>query len=87
MEPEDTLSDRYCFDCTGKTVPKVCLISIDSGDSEDFLSRFHTAFARYSCKLSHLAFFRRPRSGAIPLTDLERCEAGTGASISRKTTA
>lgn len=38
----------------------------------DFLSRFYTAFARYACEPSHLAFFRRPRSGAIPLTNIEQ---------------
>lgn len=72
MEPENPLLDQYCLDSTGKTVPKVCFIPTASGDSEDFLSRFYTAFARYSCKPSHLAFFRRPRSGSIPLTDIEQ---------------
>jgi dipeptidase E len=72
MEPENPLLDQYCLDCTGKTVPKVCFISTASGDSEDFLSRFYTAFTRYSCEPSHLAFFRRPRSGAIPLTNIEQ---------------
>jgi dipeptidase E len=71
MEPENPLLDRYCLDCTGKTVPNVCFIPTASGDSEDFLSRFYTAFARYSCKPSHLAFFRKPRSGAIPLDNIE----------------
>jgi len=72
MEPENPLLNQYCLDCTGKTVPKVCFIPTASGDSEDFLSRFYTAFARYSCEPSHLAFFRRPRSGAIPFADIEQ---------------
>lgn len=72
MEPENPLLDQYCLDCTGKTAPKVCFIPTASGDSEDFLSRFYTAFARYSCKPSHLAFFRHPRLGAIPLADVEQ---------------
>lgn len=71
MEPENLLLDQYCLDCTSKIVPKVCFIPTASGDSEDFLSRFYTAFTRYSCEPSHLAFFRKPRSGAIPLTDIE----------------
>jgi dipeptidase E len=71
MEPENPLLDRYCLDCTGKTVPKVCFVPTASGDSEDFLSRFYTAFARYPCEPSHLAFFRKPRSGAIPLNNIE----------------
>ncbi|MBE9171370.1 peptidase E [Pleurocapsales cyanobacterium LEGE 06147] len=72
MEPENLLLDQYCLNCTGKPVPKICFIPTASGDSEDFLSRFYTAFAKYSCEPSHLAFFRQPRSGAIPLTDIEQ---------------
>ena len=72
MEPENRLLDQYCLDCTGKTIPKVCFIPTASGDSEDFLSRFYRAFSRYSCKPSHFTFFRRPRAGAIPLTDIEQ---------------
>jgi dipeptidase E len=72
MEPKNSLLDQYCLNYTGKTTPKVCFIPTASGDSEDFLDRFHTAFARYTCEPSHLAFFRRPRSGAIPLADVEQ---------------
>lgn len=72
MEPENPLLDQYCLNCTGQAVPKVCFIPTASGDSEDFLSRFYTAFARYSCEPSHLAFFRKPRLGAIPLIDAEQ---------------
>jgi dipeptidase E len=70
MEPDNPLLDRYCLDCTGKAVPKVCFIPTASGDSEDGLSRFYTAFARYPCEPSHLAFFRKPRAGAIPLDNI-----------------
>lgn len=72
MEPENPLLDQYCLNCTGKTFPKICFIPTASGDSEDFLSSFYTVFAKYSCKPSHLAFFRTPRTGAIPLTDIEQ---------------
>ena len=72
MEPENSLLDRYCLDCTGKTVPKICFIPTASGDSEDFLLRFYTAFARYPCEPSHLTFFGRSRPGAIPLDNLEQ---------------
>jgi dipeptidase E len=72
MEPENPLLDLYCLSCTGKTIPKVCFIPTASGDSEEFLTRFYTAFARYPCEPSHLAFFRKPRAGAIPLEDIER---------------
>ena len=69
MEPENQLLDRYCLDCTGKTIPKVCFISTASGDSEDFLSRFEQSFSRYPCHRSHLTFFRKPRTGSIFLND------------------
>jgi dipeptidase E len=72
MEPENQLLDRYCLDCTGKTVPKVCFVPTASGDSEDFLSRFYQAFSRYSCKPSHLAFFRKPSVNSIPFDNLEQ---------------
>ena len=72
MEPESQLLDRYCLDCTGKTMPKVCFIPTASGDSEDGIARFYRAFSRYSCKSSHLAFFRKPRAGSIPLDDIEQ---------------
>lgn len=71
MEPENMLLDRYCLEQTGKSIPKVCFIPTASGDSEDFLLRFYTAFERYSCKRSHLSFFRKSRLGAIPLTSIE----------------
>ena len=72
MEPENTLLDRYCLEQTGKSVSKVCFIPTASGDSEDFLLRFYTAFERYSCECSHLSFFRKSRIRAIPLTNIEK---------------
>ncbi len=71
MEPANPLLDLYCLQSTGKGKPKVCFIPTASGDSEEFLSRFYTAFARYPCERSHLAFFRRHRMGAIPLDAIE----------------
>ena len=72
MEPENQLLDRYCLDCTGKTVPKVCFIPTASGDSEDFLLRFYQAFSRYPCKPSHLTFFRKAKVNSIPFDNLEQ---------------
>jgi hypothetical protein len=66
MEPENPLLDLYFLQATGKAKQKVCLIPTASGDAEDGLSRFYEAFSRYSCEPSHLAFFRKPRPGAIP---------------------
>ena len=71
MEPDNPLLDLYCLKCTDKATPKVCFIPTASGDSEEFLSRFYTAFANYPCEPSHLAFFRKHRVGAIPLDAIE----------------
>ena len=57
MEPENPLLDQYCLNCTGKAVPKVCFIPTASGDSEDFLSRFYTTFARSPVNYRILHFF------------------------------
>lgn len=71
MEPENPLLDLYCLKSTGKTKPKVCFIPTASGDSAEIIARFYTAFDRYNCEPSHLAFFRKSSAGAIPLTDIE----------------
>jgi peptidase E len=72
MEPDNPLLDLYFLQTTGKPRPKICLIPTASGDAEEGLERFYTAFAKYSCEPSHLTFFRKPRPGAIPLDAIER---------------
>ena len=67
MESENQFLDRYCWECTGKTKPRVCFISTASGDCQDFVSRFDRSFSRYSCDRSYLTFFRKPRTGSILL--------------------
>ena len=73
MEPDNPLLDLYFLQITGKPRPKICLISTGSGDAEEGLERFYAAFAKYPCEPSHLAFFRKPRPGAIPLDAIEHC--------------
>jgi dipeptidase E len=72
MEPENPLLDRYFLEKTETSNPKICFILNASGDSEDFLTRFYSNFAKHQCKPSHLAFFRRARAGSIPLNAIER---------------
>lgn len=61
----------YCLGQTGKQSPNVCFVPTASGDSEDYIARFETAFSRYDCKRSLLTFFRKPCKNSIPLSDIE----------------
>jgi peptidase E len=72
MEPGPSLLDEYVIGLTGKTCPRVCFISTASGDAEDHLQKFYAAFGRFRAELSHLAFFRHPRPGAIGLGEIEQ---------------
>ncbi len=60
MEPENPLLDLYVLRATGKPRPKVCFLAQASGESQDYILRFYTAFSRYDCQSSHLSLFRPP---------------------------
>jgi dipeptidase E len=72
METENSLLDQYFLDKTETSCPKICFIPTGSGDSESFICSFYSAFSQYSCKPSHLAFFRRYRHGAVHLDQIEQ---------------
>jgi dipeptidase E len=72
MERRPSLLDEYFVRATGARNPKVCFISTGSGDLEEWLAKYYKAFSRLGCRSSHLAFFRNPRRGSIPLTQIER---------------
>lgn len=72
MERGRSLLDRYFLQATGKTRPKICFLPTASGDAEEFLAKFYSAFSKLECKPCHLAFFRKPRPGAISLEGFER---------------
>ena len=71
METGPSPLDEYLIGLTGKPCPRVCFISTASGDAEDHLQKFYAAFGRFRAELSHLAFFRHPRPGAIALAEIE----------------
>jgi peptidase E len=50
----------------------VCFIPTGAGDPEEWLAKYYKAFSRLGCRPSHLAFFRKPRRGSIPLTQIEK---------------
>ena len=59
MEPRNPRLDRYVLSLTGKPRPRVCFIATASGDSPDYVVRFHQAFAKLPCRPSDLPLFRR----------------------------
>jgi peptidase E len=72
MERGPSLLDEYFVRTAGVRNPKVCFIPTAAGDPEEMLAKYYQAFARLRCRRSHLAFFRRPRRGSIPLSRIER---------------
>ena len=72
MEPGPSLLDEYFVRTAAARRAKVCFIPTAAGDPEEMLEKFYKAFSKLSCRPSHLAFFRRPRRGCIPLEHIER---------------
>jgi len=72
MEDGPSLLDDYVVSLAAARKPRICFLPTASGDAEDALAMFYRAFARFSAELSHLAFFRKPRAGALALCDFER---------------
>jgi len=75
MEDGPSLLDDYVVGLAAVRRPRICFIPTASGDGEDALEKFYRAFARFPAELSHLAFFRKPRPGAIALGAFERALA------------
>jgi peptidase E len=61
MEPENPLLDEYFLRQTGKSNPSVCFVGTASGDAQDYILRFYTAFTKQRCRPTHLSLFRPPR--------------------------
>ena len=59
MEPRNPRLDLYILNLTRKRTPRVCFVPTASGDSPDYVARFHKAFAKHRCRPSHLPLFRR----------------------------
>lgn len=62
---------QYCLSQTGKASPNVCFVPTASGDSEDYIERFDTAFGQYACDRALLTVFRKPTPNTLPLSNLE----------------
>ena len=72
-ESAPSLLDEYLVRVAGAR--RICFIPTASGDAHDDLEKFYRAFARFPAELSHLAFFRSPRPGAVALAGFERALA------------
>src|SRR4051812_7459844 len=59
MEPRNPRLDRYVLALARKRRPRVCFIGTASGDSRDYVRRFHLAFEKHPCRHSELPLFRR----------------------------
>jgi dipeptidase E len=63
--------DRFFVRLAKARRPRICFIGTGSGDAEQGLAKYYRAFAKLDCRASHLAFFRKPRSGALALGAIE----------------
>ena len=59
MEPGNPLLDDYILSLARNRSPRVCFVPTAAGDSENFIVRFFTAFAKKECKPSYLSLFKR----------------------------
>ena len=54
----DAALERYIVQLSGRSNPRVCLLPTASGDPEEQIRRFGTAFRRFGADVSHVALFR-----------------------------
>ena len=59
MEPEDDTLDRWLLGLTAVPNPRVVFLPTASGDSDNYVARFFTAFTRLPCRPEVLPLFRR----------------------------
>lgn len=60
MEPDNSLLDEYLLKQAKIANPKICFLPTASGDSEQYIARFHAFFNAQSCRPSHLSLFKPP---------------------------
>ena len=57
-EPENLLLEQYVLSLSrNRTKPRVCFLPTTSGDSENYIERFYTSFAKLDAVPSHLPLF------------------------------
>jgi len=72
MEDSPSPIDRLILELTCKPSPRVCFIGTPSGDMPEGIEKFYSAFPETKCSPSHLAFFRKPSRGSVPLASFRQ---------------
>ena len=84
MEPENLALDRWLLSLTGKERPRVLFVPTASGDSDNYVQRFFTAYTSLECQPAWLPLFRRTGEGvqaAIEDADLVFVGGGNTANM------
>jgi peptidase E len=69
MEGKFSAIDRELLHLTGKPQPRVCLIPTPTGDAEEVLQRFYSAYDPW-CDARQLTPFRKVTDRSVPLRDV-----------------
>ena len=59
VDPTNLALDRYILAQARMSEPAVAFVPTASGESDNYIVRFYTAYLGLPCRPSHLAFFRR----------------------------
>ena len=82
MEPDNLLLDQYILQQSPHQNPRVCFLPTASGDSDNYIRRFYTAFTTLDCRPTHLSLFRPPVDGiASVLNQQDVLYVGGGSTI------
>jgi dipeptidase E len=79
MENRHSPIDQYIVRLTGKVRPRVCFVPTASGDLPENIEKFYEAYGSLDCEPCHLAFFRKPVAGAVPLASIAETLLGMDA--------
>jgi peptidase E len=66
MEPENLALDRWLLSLTGKDRPHVLFVPTASGDSDNYVQRFFTAYTSLECQPAWLPLFHRTGDDVRP---------------------
>ncbi len=72
MEDGPSAIDSYILRLVQKHRPRICYVGTPGGDLPEGIEKFYAAFSSDKCEPSHLAFFRKPTIGSVPLADYQQ---------------
>jgi peptidase E len=76
--------DAYVLSLTARSMPVVCFLATASGDSSEYVGRFHRAFGDLPCLRIDLSLFRRqqePLTQVLDRTDVVYVGGGSTANL------